>query len=45
MNALSLRNLTKTYRNGFAALNGIDLDIQQDSLIEIAFLITGGLAH
>ncbi len=29
MNALSLRNLTKTYRNGFIALNGIDLDIQQ----------------
>lgn len=29
MNALSLRNLTKTYRNGFTALRGIDLDIQQ----------------
>ncbi len=29
MNALSLRNLTKTYRNGFTALKGIDLDIQQ----------------
>lgn len=29
MNALSLRNLTKTYRNGFTALKGINLDIQQ----------------
>ncbi len=28
MNALSLRNLTKTYRNGFVALKGINLDIQ-----------------
>ena len=28
MNALSLRNLTKTYRNGFTALKGINLDIQ-----------------
>ena len=29
MNALSLQNLTKIYRNGFTALKGIDLDIQQ----------------
>jgi ABC-2 type transport system ATP-binding protein len=28
MNALSLRNLTKTYNNGFKALNGIDLDVE-----------------
>ncbi len=26
--ALSIRNLTKTYRNGFQALKGIDLDVQ-----------------
>jgi ABC-2 type transport system ATP-binding protein len=28
MNALSLRNLTKTYSNGFEALKGIDLDVE-----------------
>ena len=28
MKALSLRNLTKTYRNGFTALKGINLDIE-----------------
>ena len=27
--ALSLRNLTKTYTNGFTALKGIDLDVQE----------------
>jgi ABC-2 type transport system ATP-binding protein len=27
-NALSLRNLTKTYKNGFEALKGIDLDVE-----------------
>jgi len=27
--ALSIRNLTKTYANGFQALKGIDLDVQQ----------------
>ena len=27
--ALSLRNLTKTYANGFTALKGIDLDVQE----------------
>lgn len=29
MNALSIRNLKKVYNNGFTALNGIDLDVQQ----------------
>jgi ABC-2 type transport system ATP-binding protein len=29
MNALSLRQLSKTYRNGVHALKGIDLDVQQ----------------
>ena len=29
MNALSLRQLTKTYRNGVQALKGIDLDVEQ----------------
>jgi ABC-2 type transport system ATP-binding protein len=29
MQALSLRQLTKTYRNGVQALKGIDLDVQQ----------------
>jgi ABC-2 type transport system ATP-binding protein len=29
MQALSLRNLTKTYRNGVQALKGIDLDVRQ----------------
>ncbi len=28
MNALSIRNLKKTYRDGFQALRGIDLDVQ-----------------
>ena len=28
MNALSIRNLTKTYNNGFTALKGIDLDVE-----------------
>ena len=28
MNALSLRNLKKTYNNGFKALKGIDLDVE-----------------
>ena len=28
MNALSIRNLKKTYNNGFEALKGIDLDVQ-----------------
>ncbi len=29
MNALSVRGLTKVYRNGVHALNGIDLDVEQ----------------
>lgn len=29
MKALSIRNLTKTYRNGVQALKGIDLDVEQ----------------
>ena len=29
MNALSVRNLTKTYRNGVQALRGVDLDVEQ----------------
>src|SRR5208282_461008 len=29
MQALSIRNLTKTYRNGVQALKGIDLDVAQ----------------
>ncbi|HCT99386.1 MAG TPA: ABC transporter [Methylococcaceae bacterium] len=29
MNALSIRNLRKTYANGFEALKGIDLDVKQ----------------
>jgi ABC-2 type transport system ATP-binding protein len=29
MNALSVRGLTKTYRNGVEALKGIDLDVEQ----------------
>ncbi|MCK5925591.1 MAG: ABC transporter ATP-binding protein, partial [Methylococcales bacterium] len=29
MNALSLQNLTKTYSNGFEALKGIDLDVEE----------------
>ena len=29
MNALSIRNLKKTYRNGFTALKGINLDIEK----------------
>ena len=28
MNALSIRNLKKTYNNGFEALKGIDLEVQ-----------------
>ena len=28
MNALSIRNLTKTYNNGFTALKGINLDVE-----------------
>jgi ABC-2 type transport system ATP-binding protein len=28
MNALSIRNLKKTYKNGFQALKGIDLDVE-----------------
>ncbi|MEE9336822.1 MAG: ATP-binding cassette domain-containing protein, partial [Methylococcaceae bacterium] len=29
MNALSIQNLKKTYSNGFVALKGIDLDVEQ----------------
>ena len=29
MNALSVRGLTKTYRNGVQALQGVDLDVEQ----------------
>lgn len=29
MNALSLQNLTKTYNNGFQALKGIDLEVEE----------------
>ena len=29
MNALSIKNLKKVYKNGFEALKGIDLDVQQ----------------
>jgi ABC-2 type transport system ATP-binding protein len=29
MQALSIRGLTKTYRNGVAALRGVDLDVEQ----------------
>lgn len=29
MNALSIRNLTKVYRNGFKALKGIDMDVAE----------------
>ncbi|MCK5872584.1 MAG: ABC transporter ATP-binding protein, partial [Methylococcales bacterium] len=29
MNALSLQNLTKTYSNGFEALKGIDLEVEE----------------
>jgi ABC-2 type transport system ATP-binding protein len=29
MNALSVRNLTKTYKNGVHALKGVDLDVEQ----------------
>ena len=29
MNALSVRGLTKTYRNGVQALKGIDLEVEQ----------------
>ncbi|MGH8475789.1 MAG: ATP-binding cassette domain-containing protein, partial [Methylococcales bacterium] len=29
MNALSIRNLTKTYKNGLQALKGIDLDVAE----------------
>ena len=29
MNALSIRNLKKTYSNGFVALKGIDLDVEE----------------
>ena len=29
MNALSVRGLTKTYRNGVPALRGIDLDVER----------------
>jgi ABC-2 type transport system ATP-binding protein len=29
MNALSVRDLTKTYRNGVQALKGVDLDVEQ----------------
>ncbi len=29
MNALTLKNLTKTYKNGFKALKGIDLDVAE----------------
>ncbi|MDD3517330.1 MAG: ABC transporter ATP-binding protein, partial [Chromatiales bacterium] len=28
IHALSIRNLTKTYPNGFTALRGIDLDVE-----------------
>src|ERR1700680_3745764 len=29
MNALSVRGLTKTYKNGVHALKGVDLDVEQ----------------
>ena len=29
MHALSIRGLTKTYKNGVQALKGIDLDVEQ----------------
>src|SRR6201991_2587308 len=29
MNALSVRGLTKTYKNGVQALRGVDLDVEQ----------------
>ena len=29
MNALSIRNLQKTYNNGFEALKGINLDVEE----------------
>ncbi len=29
MNALSVRDLTKTYKNGVHALKGVDLDVEQ----------------
>src|SRR5579862_3933849 len=29
MNALSVRGLTKTYKNGVEALKGVDLDVEQ----------------
>ena len=34
MKALSIRHLTKIYNNGFEALKGIDLDVEEDRLAD-----------
>ena len=34
--ALSIRGLRKTYDNGFEALKGIDLDVQQGDFFALA---------
>ncbi len=43
MQALSLRQLTKTYRNGVQALKGIDLDVEQGDFF--ALLGPNGAGH
>ena len=40
MKALSLRQLSKTYRNGVQALKGIDLDVEQGDFF--ALLVPNG---
>jgi ABC-2 type transport system ATP-binding protein len=32
---ISVRNLTKTYQNGFAALKGVDLDIMEGEILAL----------
>ena len=44
MNALTLRNLTKTYQNGVQALKGVDLDVESGDFCTIvgAIIATNG---
>ena len=39
--ALSIRDLTKTYKNGVVALKGIDLDVEPRELVFVRHLEMG----
>ena len=41
MHALSVKGLTKTYRNGVQALKGIDLDVEEGEAMGLRELLHG----